>query len=154
MSINHNDHHNTLPLNLMILMYGYVAMMMTARSLWCWFDCWCWSADKKTIRTVIIFHSLWLFIVRGEIVLLGPPAECDQLPLVDSSWSGVPLLCHRGERVWLHLYSTSWWVNAACSTTILSTVLLAIAFHTSILLYIRAIFISSFLSCDFSNLYF
>jgi len=33
MSINHNDHHNTLPLNLMILMYGYVAMMMTARCL-------------------------------------------------------------------------------------------------------------------------
>jgi len=33
MSINHNDHHNTLPLSLMILMYGYVAMMMTARCL-------------------------------------------------------------------------------------------------------------------------
>ena len=46
-------------------------------------------------------------------------------------------------------------MNAACSTTILSTVLLAIAFHTSILLYIRAIFISStFYSCDFCNLYF
>ena len=33
MSINHNAHHNTLPLNLMIFMYGYVAMVMTARCL-------------------------------------------------------------------------------------------------------------------------
>ena len=39
-------------------------------------------------------------------------------------------------------------MNAACSTTILSIVLLAIAFHTSILLYIRAIFIFTFYSCD------
>ena len=45
-------------------------------------------------------------------------------------------------------------MNAACSTTILSIVLLAIAFHTSILLYIRAIFIFTFYSCDFCNLYF